>query len=50
MMNWKIRFVPGHSPGHVCFYHEAGGFVIAGEYCSMEASEELNCQVEIMLH
>jgi hydroxyacylglutathione hydrolase len=27
----QIRFVPGHSPGHVCFYHEAGGFVIGGD-------------------
>src|SRR5574338_435801 len=24
----EIRFVPGHSPGSVCFYNEAGGFVI----------------------
>lgn len=27
----EIRFVPGHSPGSVCFYHEAGGFVIGGD-------------------
>jgi glyoxylase-like metal-dependent hydrolase (beta-lactamase superfamily II) len=27
----EIRFTPGHSPGSVCFYHEAGGFVIAGD-------------------
>ena len=27
----EIRFVPGHSPGHVCFYHEAAGFVISGD-------------------
>jgi len=27
----QIRFVPGHSPGSVCFYHEAGGFVIGGD-------------------
>jgi hydroxyacylglutathione hydrolase len=27
----EIRFVPGHSPGSVCFYNEAGGFVIGGD-------------------
>lgn len=27
----EILFTPGHSPGHVCFYHEAGGFVIGGD-------------------
>jgi len=27
----EVRFVPGHSPGHVCFYYEAGGFVIGGD-------------------
>ena len=27
----QIRFAPGHSPGSVCFYHEAGGFVIGGD-------------------
>ena len=27
----EIRFVPGHSPGHVCFYNEAGSFVIGGD-------------------
>ena len=27
----EIRFVPGHSPGSVCFYNEEGGFVIAGD-------------------
>ena len=27
----EIRFTPGHSPGSVCFYHEAGGFVIGGD-------------------
>ncbi|MBK5270437.1 MAG: MBL fold metallo-hydrolase [Bacteroidia bacterium] len=27
----EIRFTPGHSPGHVCFYNEAGGFVIGGD-------------------
>lgn len=26
-----IRFVPGHSPGSICFYYEAGGFVIGGD-------------------
>ena len=27
----EIRFTPGHSPGSVCFYHEAGEFVIGGD-------------------
>jgi len=27
----EIRFTPGHSPGSVCFYYEAGGFVIGGD-------------------
>jgi len=27
----EIRFTPGHSPGSVCFYSEADGFVIAGD-------------------
>ena len=27
----EIRFTPGHSPGSVIFYHEAGGFVIGGD-------------------
>jgi hydroxyacylglutathione hydrolase len=27
----EIRFVPGHSPGSVAFYHEAGNFVIGGD-------------------
>ena len=27
----QIRFAPGHSPGSVCFYHEAGGFVVGGD-------------------
>jgi glyoxylase-like metal-dependent hydrolase (beta-lactamase superfamily II) len=27
----EIRFTPGHSPGSVSFYHEAGGFVIGGD-------------------
>lgn len=26
-----ILFAPGHSPGHVCFYDEAGGFAIGGD-------------------
>ncbi len=27
----EIRFTPGHSPGHVCFYNEAAGFAISGD-------------------
>ncbi len=27
----KVLFAPGHSPGHVCFYCEAQGFVIGGD-------------------
>ena len=27
----KVLFVPGHSPGHVVFYHEASGQCIAGD-------------------
>jgi hydroxyacylglutathione hydrolase len=27
----EIRFTPGHSPGHVCFYNEAEGFAVSGD-------------------
>ena len=27
----EIRFTPGHSPGHVCFYDEVDGFAISGD-------------------
>lgn len=27
----EIRFTPGHSPGSVSFYHQAGNFVIGGD-------------------
>lgn len=27
----EIRFVPGHSPGHVAFYYEKGEFIIGGD-------------------
>jgi glyoxylase-like metal-dependent hydrolase (beta-lactamase superfamily II) len=26
-----VLFVPGHSPGHVCFYCKEQGFVIGGD-------------------
>ena len=29
--DWEIRFAPGHSPGSICFYDAANGFVIAGD-------------------
>ena len=27
----EIRFTPGHSPGSIALYHEAGGFIIGGD-------------------
>jgi hydroxyacylglutathione hydrolase len=27
----EVRFAPGHSPGHVCFYDEKDGFAISGD-------------------
>ncbi len=27
----EILFTPGHSPGSISFYHEAGGFIIGGD-------------------
>ena len=27
----EVRFTPGHSPGHVCFYDKADGFAISGD-------------------
>lgn len=27
----RVLFVPGHSPGHVAFYHEQAGIVIGGD-------------------
>jgi glyoxylase-like metal-dependent hydrolase (beta-lactamase superfamily II) len=29
--SWRIMETPGHSPGSVCFYDEANGFVISGD-------------------
>ncbi len=28
---WRVLHAPGHSPGSVCFYDEAGGYVLAGD-------------------
>ncbi|MEL6444277.1 MAG: MBL fold metallo-hydrolase [Bacteroidota bacterium] len=28
---WQVLLAPGHSPGSICFYDEASGFVIAGD-------------------
>lgn len=28
---WEVFHTPGHSPGHVCFYDRANGFVIGGD-------------------
>jgi hydroxyacylglutathione hydrolase len=28
---WQVLHAPGHSPGSVCFYDEANGFVISGD-------------------
>ena len=33
--SWKVMLAPGHSPGSVCFYDEANGFVIAGDVLFM---------------
>jgi glyoxylase-like metal-dependent hydrolase (beta-lactamase superfamily II) len=27
----EVRFTPGHSPGHICFYDQADGFAISGD-------------------
>lgn len=27
----EMIFVPGHSPGHLCFYHRKQGFIIGGD-------------------
>lgn len=27
----KVLFAPGHSPGHICFYSVAQGFIISGD-------------------
>ena len=27
----KLIFAPGHSPGHLCFYHEESSIVIGGD-------------------
>lgn|SRR5690606_30399940 len=27
----QLIFAPGHSPGHLCFYHEKQGFLIGGD-------------------
>lgn len=28
---FEILFTPGHSPGHVSFYHKAGNFLVSGD-------------------
>lgn len=28
---FEVRFTPGHSPGHVCFYHAPSGTLLAGD-------------------
>ena len=33
----KVLFAPGHSPGHVCFYCEAQGFVMGGDVLFRES-------------
>lgn len=33
----EVFFTPGHSPGSVSFYHEAGGFVIGGDVLFSES-------------
>ena len=33
----KVLFAPGHSPGHVCFYCKAQGFVIGGDVLFRES-------------
>lgn len=33
----EVRFTPGHSPGHVCFYCKAQAFVIGGDVLFKES-------------
>lgn len=33
----QVLFAPGHSPGHVCFYCQAQGFVIGGDVLFRES-------------
>ena len=28
---FEVLFTPGHSPGHLCFYHRSGGVLLAGD-------------------
>jgi len=30
-LSFEVLFVPGHTPGHVAFYHAAGGVVLSGD-------------------
>ena len=30
-IEFKVLFTPGHSPGHLCFYNAANGYLIAGD-------------------
>lgn len=36
-LNWKVFFVPGHSPGSVAFYHQASGTLLSGDVLFYES-------------
>jgi glyoxylase-like metal-dependent hydrolase (beta-lactamase superfamily II) len=35
----RVVFTPGHTPGHMCLYHERSGTVIAGDSMTAEAGK-----------